>query len=180
MSATPSWTQIKAQLETLSKAELFDLLKAVYQLNADTKVFFVSRLTSTPTAELMEPYKKSIRKVFNPDRGLPDFKIANAKKALNDFKKACSEPVAVVDLYLFYVEQGVICTLNYGDINEGFYSSLEAVYDDAVKQVLNINNEEVTQKFRPRFRNIVSKTSGIGWGFHDALSEMYCYQYPPE
>jgi hypothetical protein len=34
----PSWSQIKAQLAVLDKSALLELIKALYQLNADNKV----------------------------------------------------------------------------------------------------------------------------------------------
>lgn len=88
--------------------------------------------------------------------------------------------MAVVDLMIFYVEQGVICTNKYGDIDENFYSSLESVYADAVTPLRRLDNPDLIEHFRPRLERIVHDTSRIGWGFHEELSHIYYAEYPPE
>lgn len=69
--------------------------------------------------------------------------------------------------------------LNYGDINESFYSSLESVYAEAIK-VINATGGDVVEELRPRMAGIVRNTSGLGWGFYDMLSDLYHNDYPPE
>ena len=71
---------------------------------------------------------------------------------------------------LFYVEMGVQYTNQYGDINESFYSSMESMYDRATKQIAENNLQD---QFQERCLRIVSDTSGIGWGFHDTLRDIY-------
>jgi hypothetical protein len=71
---------------------------------------------------------------------------------------------------LFYVEQGVKFTNAYGDINELFYNSLESMY---AKTVEWIEKHEIKDLFQERCKRILKDTSGIGWGFHDALVEIY-------
>ena len=102
-------------------------------MNADNKVFLSTRLLAGTPDEISEPYRRIIRQVFNPDRGMPSFRLSAARKALNDFKKASADPLLVLDLMLFYVEQGVICTDTYGDIDEPFYDSLLSVYNSAAR-----------------------------------------------
>lgn len=65
-------------------------------------------------------------------------------------------------------------------ISEGFYASLESVYEEAIKVITRSGDAAVIENFRPRLRRIVHDTSGIGWGFHDELSRLYREAYPPE
>ena len=81
------------------------------------------------------PAPECYLQAFNPDRGLTSLKLSAARKALNGFKKACADPIAVIDLMLFYVEQGVVCTNTYGDIDGPFYDSLISVYEAAARLV---------------------------------------------
>lgn len=178
MAPHPSWSQIKAQLAVLDKSALLELIKALYQLNADNKVFLTSRLTFSQPEALAEPYKRAIQREFNSEGGFPRLNLQSARKALNSFKKASSDPGAIIDMLLYYVEQGVSCTCQYGDIDESFYSSLESAFSEAVKLVYKVNSSEMTETFRPRFERIVASTSGIGWGFHDYLSHVYYTEYP--
>jgi len=174
----PTWTMIKRALADLDQAALIGLVRDLYQLNNDNKVFLSTRFTSVDVETLAEPYRKAIREQFNPARGHPKLNLRAARKALNDFKKACSDPVAVADLLIYYVEQGVICTNNYGDIDENFYKSLASVYTDAVDLILKQDNATLTEQFYPRMHGIVLDSSNVGWGFYDFLQEEFYSYYP--
>jgi hypothetical protein len=177
MSTAPSWSRIKSHFLTLSKDELLKVIQDLYQLNNDNKVFINSHLGLGDSETLAQPYRKVIKQVFNPDRGFPSLSLQAARKALNDFKKASASPEAIVDMMIFYVEQGVVCTLNYGDINEAFYSSLERLFEDAITLLNKKGNPEMAEAFRPRIERILADTSVIGWGFHDYISDVYHTQY---
>ncbi|MEZ4661706.1 MAG: DUF6155 family protein [Caldilineaceae bacterium] len=176
----PTWSQVKRALSSLDQSELLDLIGDLFKLNADNKVFLASRYIHSDPQTLMEPYRKAIRAEFNPGRGFPRLNLRAARKALHDFKKACDDPALIADLMIYYVEQGVICTKNYGDIDERFYDSLESVYSAAIQTIVDTGDAEVAEHFRPRMAKIVRNTSGIGWGFHDALNDMYHNDYPDE
>ena len=148
-------------------------MRDLYALNADNKVFLSTRLLHGTPDEIAEPYRRIIRQVFNPDRGMPSFRLSAARKALNDFKKASADPRLILDLMLFYVEQGVICTDTYGDIDEPFYDNLLSVYDSAAQLVGEIEDPRLIDPFQSRFQKLVSDTRGLGWGFHDGLVEVY-------
>ena len=179
MPAQPSsWSHLKPYLQRLDKEALVALLRDLYALNADNKVFLATRFLAALPEELAAPYRKIVKQVFNPDRGTPSFRLNAARKALNDFKKACADPLQVVDFMLFYVEQGVICTNAYGDIDAPFYENLLAVYGGAA-ELAGGQADAVVERFRPRFARIVRDTGKIGWGFHDGLEEIY-WEFLPE
>jgi hypothetical protein len=71
---------------------------------------------------------------------------------------------------LFYVETGVKFTNDFGDIDEGFYSSMETTY---VAALTLMRKENLLDKFADRAGKVVSDTSGIGWGFHDYLGDVH-------
>ncbi|MCB0111766.1 MAG: hypothetical protein KDE53_37840 [Caldilineaceae bacterium] len=177
-SKTPGWTDIRSELSQLPKDGLMALLRELYRLNADNKVFLATRLGMLTDEEIVEPYREIIREEFNPAYGLPEMRLRTARKAVNDFKKASSDPGAVVDLMLYYVEQGVICTNNYGDIDESFYNSHESMYVAAMDLLNAVDDPELYERFRPRAEKIVQDTRGIGWGFHDALADEFYSKYP--
>ena len=82
----------------------------------------------------------------------------------------CSNEVDTIDIMLFYVEQGVKFTLAYGDIDEAFYASMEGMYEKALSAMTELDSKNI---FEQRSRKIVTDTSGIGWGFHDTLSDIF-------
>lgn len=86
---TYTWTHVKAQLRNLEKDDFLRLLHDLYALNADNRLFLTTRLLAGTPAEMVAPYRKAISQVFNPDRGHPSLQLGAARKALNDFKKAC-------------------------------------------------------------------------------------------
>jgi hypothetical protein len=112
MPTNPSWSRIKSYLLTLNKDDLLKIIQDLYQLNTDNKVFLTAHLGMGDPETLAQPYWKTIKQVFNPDRGLHSLSLRSARKALNEFKKTSASPEAVVDIMIFYVEQGVDCTLN--------------------------------------------------------------------
>jgi hypothetical protein len=175
-----SWSALKPYLQRLEKEEFLLLLRDLYALNADNKVFLATRFLATTPEQMAEPYRKIIRQVFNPERGFPSLKLSAARKALNDFKKACADSVAVIDFMLYYVEQGVICTNSYGDINEPFYNSLASVYRSAAELAGQTTDVAEVEHFQRRFLSIVWDTSNIGWGFHDELQDIYSTILPVE
>lgn len=154
------------------------LLRELYGLNADNKVFLTTKLGMLTSEEMAEPYRKIIREEFNPTRGFPSMRLRTARKAVTDFKKASSDPGAVVDLMLYYVEQGVICTNNYGDIDESFYNSHESMYAAAMDLLNAVDEPDLYERFRSRAKQILRDTRHIGWGFHDALTDEFYSKYP--
>ena len=74
---------------------------------------------------------------------------------------------------IYYVELGVKFTCDLGDINEPFYNSMESMYKAAAEFAAK---NGLAEDHRGRFKKIVDNTSGIGWGFHDCLGELY-YNY---
>ena len=175
----PTWTQVKAKLSSVDKNELLDIIHDLYKLNQDNKVFLTSQFVADNTEALTEPYRRAIRREFNPDRGFPRLNLRSARKALNDFKKANADPKAQLEMMIYYVEQGVVCTRQYGDIDAPFYSSLEGVFEDAITLLHRLGNPEaLIVEFYPRLERIVKDTRGMGWGFHDFLAEVFYQEYP--
>ncbi len=177
---TPTWSHLKPHLLRLEKGELLALLRELYGLNADNKAFLATRLLPATSDAIAEPYRKAISQVFNPDRGHPSLKLSAARKALNDFKKACKDPLLVIDLMLFYVEEGVVCTRTYGDIDAPFYNSLLSVYHSAAQMVSEIDDPAQAEAFQPRFQAIISDTRDIGWGFQEGLIDIYISVLPSD
>lgn len=162
------YLQQKSQVELVAEiAELFSKFKAV-------KDYYQAHLSSAGGMDtaLVAKYKAIILKEFFPTRGsgynLP--RLSVARKAVSDYKKVSDSPQALADLMLFYVETGVRFTNSYGDIDEPFYNSMESMYERAVQLILK---SELQDEFDERCKQIVYNTSGLGWGFHDSLSDIY-------
>lgn len=132
--------------------------------------YYQLKLNPEDETHVIAKYKQIIENEFFPTRGYGKAQLSVARKAVSGFKKVCRNHVNMADIMLFYVEQGVKFTNAYGDINETFYNSMESMYGDAVKWVIK---HEIQDIFQKRCQKIVKDTSGIGWGFHDTLLEIY-------
>ena len=174
---TPTWSQVKGRLAALDKDDLLKLLRDLYRLNADNRIYLLTNLEMRIAPSLVERYRRAIRREFNPDRGFPRLDIANARKQLDEFKKVCADLRSVIDLMVYYVEQGVACTNQYGDIDARFYSSLESVFSEAITLIRESGDQALIEEFHSRLESIVYETSGIGWGFHDYLSDVFYNEY---
>lgn len=130
------------------------------------------RILEDPQAELesVNVYKKKVQQEFFPKRGYGNARLSVARKPIADFRKISKDAHHLIDILLHYVEQGVKYTNTYGDIDEPFYDSMESMYNDALKL---IEKYALYEEFDTRCKKIVIDTDGIGWGFHDNLSDMY-------
>ena len=121
---------------------------------------------------------RSSARCSTPNGASPSLKLSAARQALNDFKKACNDPLLLIDLMLFYVEEGVVCTRTYGDISAPFYQSLLSVYRSAAELTSGIKDPRLMDPFKPRFQAIIRDTPMIGWGFPDGLIDIYTSVLP--
>lgn len=168
--ATFTLNQLKNHLTKLSHQALIAEVVEVFKLFPEVREFYQIKLAPKSEDNVADKYKKIIREEFFPKRGLAKMRLAVAKKAISDFKKICNSESALIDLMLFYVEEGVEFTLTYGDITEPFYDSMEGVYQKALKR---ITSARLDKTFQRRCWQIVLDTSNTGWGFGDTLAEMY-------
>jgi len=68
----------------------------------------------------------------------------------------------LADLSLHFVENGVELTIQYGDIDENFYTSIGNTYSNALDLM---DKNGLLDKFKKRAYKIVNDTDDIGWGF---------------
>jgi len=162
-------SELKKTLELFDKKELIRLVFELAKLRKDNMAWLETKLQgSEHLSESVEYYKKKILGSFEGRINLKD-----AKKAISDFKKASNDRESLIDLMLLYVEKGTEITISYGDMYEQFYYSLECMYGDAVELLNKWGDKNLIEKFRPRLKAVLTKTQGMGWGYHDTLSEIY-------
>jgi hypothetical protein len=161
-------TDIKRELKKLDKDKLIDLVSDLYKKNKSVKEFFDFYI-NPDERELFNKYRDKVFEAFYPNRGY-SFKLKDGKQAISNFKKLEPSTDLVADLMLFYVETGVKFTNDFGNIDERFYSSLETTY---VAALTLMRKENLLDKFADRAGKVVRDTSGIGWGFHDYLSDVH-------
>lgn len=163
-----------SRVRNLSRDELIGLVTELVNLRKENKAYIEAKFagpSELPAA--LEHYKKIIEKEFFPERGDPKMRLAVAKKAIRDFKKATNCIEGILELMVFYVEAGTKFTNAYGDIDEQFYTSMESAFEEVIETLNRTKDAELTRKFRPRLKAVVESTEGIGWGYHDSLCDFY-------
>lgn len=164
-------SELKKQLKKYDQRELVELIVELFKNNKDVQNFLSSKFLGDDAIEdLFTQARKKVENEFFPDRGHGKLRLAEAKKEITAFKKATNDQKRTVDLMLFYVEQGVKFTCSFGDISEGFYTSMLKMFDQVAEEC--DRDKELYEAFSSRLDNVVS-AAPEGWGFKEALLDSY-------
>lgn len=167
----PNWIDVKRIITGFDKKQLVELAGDLYRLSMANKDFFHARFSLGE--EPLEPYKRIIQNAMHPyleDNETLD--ITRATDAIRHYSKAVDDAKGEAELMTFFVECGNNFTLSYGDIDEDFYDALLLMYENAIETVMELPTME-QEAFRARLQEVMSSASGIGWGYHNGLCELY-------
>lgn len=153
------------ELKKLGKEELYSLLLGLASLTKENADFLQLKLQNKPEEALVY-YKKKIKDSLWSERT----NLGEARKAISDFKKISKASEHLLELMVFYVENGVELGEEYGDMYEAFYSSMEAMFKQIIK-MLNDNIKLIPQ-FKGRLDSIIDR-SCEGWNHRDTLIDIY-------
>lgn len=81
------------------------------------------------------------------------------------------------ELMVFFLEQGNAFTIEYGDIDAGFYDALLVMASRAVQAICGLPKEK-QEAYGERLAEVVRSSSCIGWGYHDGLKQIYSAAFP--
>ncbi|MCL1794034.1 MAG: DUF6155 family protein [Oscillospiraceae bacterium] len=164
--------QLKKRLNDLERDEYIYLITEIAQSCPQAREYLTVKFADNENInEILEKYKEKVEHEFFPKRGYGRLNLREAKKAISDFKKICSDKSMAIDLMLFYVENCVKFTDSYGDINESFYNSAISVYSQVIKEI-NSNDIEIYTIFADRLKS-AAENACHGWGFYDDMIALY-------
>lgn len=166
----PTVREIRVFLQEKPHEQLVNDMLFLYNKFDGVKEFLALQMGHGFSDELLEKHRAIIQREFFPARGFGRARLSIARKAVTDYKKLSPNIPGLVELMVFYVEMGVRFTNAYGDIDEPFYNSMESMYENALKHIVQY---QLQDQFQKRCQNIVTETRHIGWGFHDTLSDLY-------
>lgn len=172
--------QLEAHLQHLDKKELITEVGKLFSRIEQVREYYQMEFGGKAEREaVLADYKKQIRSQFYSSRNANplDPKASELRKIISAFKKVAVVPYDIVDLILYRVECAVEFTNDFGDIDEIFYVSTENAYRDVLQL---IEKEKLHDYFRVRCEQIVNDSSGIGWGFSDAVWELFNDYFPDE
>ena len=165
------WSAIRRQIADWPKPALIALVKDLHDASPENRDFLRARFDAENTSgEALEEYRRKIIEQFFPQRGEGKLKLAEARKAIRDYRKATGNVAGTIDLLLTYVENGTEFTRQFGDINEAYYNSLESVLNE-LAGLLRGKGRENYQKCRDRLARVEQLANHIGWGYGDYVRE---------
>lgn len=165
------WTPIKKSLKEFNHDGLITVIKDLYDLSPQNRIFLTARFTTLSDEEVLETYKERIVAKIDPDRIPPIHPdLKGARAIISEYKKATSNSVGTLELMLTYVETGTEFTLAFGDLWESFYDSMLSVLDEFSKLLIKECKDNYPQ-FEQRLDQLQSKTRSLGWGYGDGI----CY-----
>ncbi len=175
---TPSWIDVKRNIKSFNTTQLLELIGDLYRLSENNKEFFHARFSLSE--DPLESYKRIIQDAIHPyleDNETLD--IGRAEDAIVRYSKAIDDVKGETELMVFFVECGNNFTLSYGDIDDEFYDSVLRMYEKAILNTTELPTEE-QKVFKERLHEIMDSASGIGWGYHDGLRELYYESFPDD
>lgn len=158
------WSELKAHLIGLEKAELLSLVKDLYAASKDTQRFLHARYGLG--GDVLTPYKETISQWINPRDVTKPLSVSKAKKAITDYKKAVGQPQGLAELHVFYCEE-VFASLDRCTVEEeAFYDSLCVMFEQALLAIRKLPLAE-QPLFQERMWQVKLKGNEIGWGGDD-------------
>lgn len=171
MKRSPS---IKTIIKDLEPDELREVILELSKLSPMNKQFLELYIQNSYAVNFDSIIKEAKKKIYDYLYGRSEFPkvdLYNARKIVNEYSKILKDyPGKVADLKLYYVEVGTELTNNFGDMNEGFYSSLESMFEGFCKQVKKY--PVYFNQFEDRINEVQSACQNIGWGYGDIIDDL--------
>jgi hypothetical protein len=161
-------------LTSLSSEQLIDEIVNLVDVFPQVREYYQAKISPEKDPKVRNKYKTIIAREFSYSG---QARLSVARKAVTDYMRVASSVEGIADMMLYYVEAGAGFTIDFGDIDEPFYLSMERMYKAALE---HLHEHGLLRQFEPRCVAIVEKTSGVGWGFHDTLGDIYERYYPEE
>lgn len=167
----PIWKDVKTVLAGKEKSELLKLIADLYSSSSDNKSFIHSRFSIGGRA--LDHYLSIISASLYPDiyKNQP-IRISIGKKAISDYFKATKDHAGQLELMVHYLERGNEFTVEFGDMDEPFYSSLESMFK-RILVALKKQPDDVREQYYSRLENVVSSARNIGWGYYDYINDLW-------
>ncbi len=165
------WWAVRRQIAAWPKPALVALVKDLHDASPENRDFLRARFDAENiSGEALESYRRKIVEQFFPQRGFGKLKLSEARKAIRDYRKATGNVAGTIDLLLTYVENGTAFTNEFGDINEGYYNSLESALNELTGLLLG-EGQDLYANIRDRLARLDELANNIGWGYGDYVSE---------
>ena len=162
----------------MSKEEMTLYVLDLYERSSNVREIIDATFKPDGSKDLVKKYKKIIENEFYPKNPMnAKHGFAEAKKAIKEFKEVCQNPFWVGELMMDLPELAAKFTNDYGDMWEQYYISAENNFDAALKY---LQKHDLLGIFQHRAQSCVKYASNCGWGYADAMQEIYQTYYTEE
>lgn len=165
-----SKSTIKKFLQSMPKEAIIEMVLELYSARKEAKEYLEYYAAPDENGKI-EEYKSVIREEFYPRRRRePQTRFSVCRKAVADFKKLKPSADALAELMVSYMEWATKFTFDYGDMWEQYYDSVEKNFDKTIKFVAA---NGLWEKYDKRLQQCVVWSKHNGYGFEDAVADMY-------
>jgi hypothetical protein len=163
----PTWTDVKTQLADFDRAALLGLIQSLYGAHKDNQAFLHTRFGLA--ADMLEPYKKTIDRWLWPDvLRNQNTSVSQAKRAISDYKKAVGDLEGLAELMVFYCERAAGFSSDIASGDEGYFSALVRMFEQALK-IVNALSVERRDNLLTRLDRVRVTSHKIGYGVGDDM-----------
>src|SRR5689334_23119309 len=168
--AAPTWSDVKARLAEFDRAGLLGLVQDLYAASKDNQAFLHARFGLG--SDVLDPYKDTIDRWLWPDvYRNQDYSVSKAKKAIADYRKASGRPEGLAELMVYFCERGADFCREFGVQDEGFMVALVRMFEQALKRVAALP-EEQREALLDRLARVSVVSNELGYGVADDMEEM--------
>jgi hypothetical protein len=167
---TNHWSAVKAKLAGCDPIELIELVQDLYNLNKENQIFLNGRLEMGGDA--LHHYKTVISQSINPKGIHLKISVAQAKKAISDYKKAVGHQEGIAELSVFYCEEVFNFLSQCGVENENFYDALVRIFEQALKYIALSSNDKKSELIS-RLDRVRVLGDNLGWGVGEDFDNLW-------
>jgi hypothetical protein len=162
---------LKKELQRLTQEQLVEHILDLYDKNKAVKEFYYFYLNPKNEKQLIEKYKRIIRREFSlKDPMGAGLKFSVAKRVIAEFRSLQPSSEGLADLMLYLPECACEFTANYGDITQPFYDSTCNNFHKALEF---IEKQGLLGDFKLRAEQCVEWASPCGYGFAGEMADIY-------
>ena len=163
----PTWAAVKAELTSLDRLALFDLVKDLYAADRGNQVFLHARFGLSE--DVLKPYKETLDRWLWPDvLRNQDTSVAKAKQAISSYRKAVGEPAGLAELMVYYCETAAGFSSDNGLQDEGFFDALVRMFEQALRVTLQLPPRDCDAMII-RLDRVRTVSHNLGYGVGDDM-----------
>ena len=98
--------ELKAQLKSYTREALVNEIATIYRQFPAVEDYLTSNFAPELDRQVLEKYKKLVKREFFPERGYGNARISVARKAVTDYAKVSRSNEGIADVMLYLRRDG--------------------------------------------------------------------------